>query len=87
VTDQQTSTQEIGERHEHGPVHVLINGKKYTFASDDVIGRELKAAAGIADDNQLYLRRHGSNEPIADAERVELHSGDEFFSRPPSNVS
>jgi hypothetical protein len=68
-------------------VEVFIDGDPYHFESDDVTGRQIKEKAGIPDNYSLYLRREGSNEPIVDDERVELHHGEHFFSRPPSNVS
>lgn len=68
-------------------VEVFIDGKPYHFESHDVTARQIKAKAGIPDNYSLYLRREGSNEPIADDEKVELHHGEHFFSRPPSNVS
>ena len=73
--------------HQHGGVRVFVNDKPYDFVSDDVTGQEIRARAGIPDGYSLYRRGHGSNEPISDSEQVELHNGDHFFSRPPSNVS
>jgi mannose-6-phosphate isomerase class I len=68
-------------------VEVFVDGKAFRFESDDVTGRQIKEKAQIPDNYSLYLRQEGSNEPIADDERVELHHGEHFFSRPPSNVS
>jgi hypothetical protein len=82
---ERTSTAE-GTHHPHG-VKVVIDGQHYTFADDDVTGNQIKKKAGIPDSYSLYRRVHGENEPIADDEPVELHDGDHFFSRPPSNVS
>lgn len=72
---------------EHGPVTVVINDTRVTFPTDDVTGLQIKEAGGIPQDYSLYLRHPGDNEPISNDERVELHEGDHFFSRPPSNVS
>lgn len=72
---------------EQRAVKVVINDKPYWFDQRVVTGREIKAKAGIPDADSLYLRRLGGSEPIADGEEVTLHDGDEFFSRPPSNVS
>jgi Multiubiquitin len=72
---------------EHRPVTVIINGAKFVFMTDDVTGRQIKEKAGIPQDYSLYLRHPGDNEPISNDERVELHEGEHFFSRPPSNVS
>lgn len=68
-------------------VEVRIDGDPYHFESDDVTGRQIREKAGIPDNYSLYLRHEGSNEPVAEDERVELHHGEHFFSRPPSNVS
>ena len=68
-------------------VEVVINDERYRFDREAVTGREIKAKADIPDTDSLYLRRPGGNEPIADGEEVTLHEGDDFFSRPPSNVS
>ena len=75
------------ESDEHSAVKVFINDKPYVFADDDVTGKDIREKAGIPDGYSLYRRHHGSNEPISDSEPVELHHGDHFFSRPPSNVS
>lgn len=75
------------EKKDHGEIVVFIDGKQYHFESDDATGRQIKEKAEIPDNYSLYLRREGSNEPIADDERIELHHGEHFFSRPPSNVS
>lgn len=68
-------------------VDVFINGNPYHFDSHRTTGKKLKERAGIADNDSLYLRREGENEPIRDDEEVDLHEGEHFFSRPPSNVS
>ena len=82
---EQTSTE--AEAAEHKRVNVVINDKHYVFKTDDATGADIKAKAGIPLDYSLYRREHGHNEPISDDEQVELHDGDHFFSRPPSNVS
>lgn len=79
-----TNDQPGGERH---GVEIFIDAKPYHFDSDEVTGRQIKAKAGIPDQYSLYLRKEGENEPIRDDEQVELHDGQHFFSRPPSNVS
>lgn len=76
-----------GAGHGHDGVNILINGKHYLFESNSATGREIKAKANIPDSYSLYLKHEGANEPVADDESVELHNGDHFFSRPPSNVS
>ncbi len=82
----QTASSEHEER-EHHPVEVVINNKRYRFEDDDVIGLDIKQKADIPDAYSLYRRLPGHNEPISDQEQLELHEGDHFFSRPPSNVS
>jgi len=75
------------EGREHEPVTVFIGDKRVTFPSDDVTGRQIKDKGDIPLDYSLYRRHPGDNEPISNDEQVELHQGDHFFSRPPSNVS
>ena len=84
MTDQVTAAAPTREQR---AVEVVINDKRYRFDQREVTGREIKAKASISDADSLYLRRPGGSEPIADGEEVTLHEGDEFFSRPPSNVS
>jgi Multiubiquitin len=74
---------------QHRPLHieVIIDRKPYTFHMREVTGKEIKDKAGIPDPYSLYRRRPGGNEPISDTETVKLHDGENFFSRPPSNVS
>jgi hypothetical protein len=86
VTDQ-LDTRTGHEGGEHKPVTVVINDQHVTFPTDDVTGRQIKEKAGIPPDYSLYLRHPGDNEPISNDEKVELHQGEHFFSRPPSNVS
>ena len=83
----QLETRADHEVKEQQPVTVIINDTRVTFPTDDVTGRRIKEAGGIPLNYSLYLRHHGDNEPISNDERVELHEGDHFFSRPPSNVS
>lgn len=77
----------IVDGQEHEPVNVVINDKHVRFPDDDVTGRQIKEKGDIPLDYSLYRRHHGANEPISDDEHLELHDGDHFFSRPPSNVS
>lgn len=83
----QLDTRTDQEGKEHQPVTVVINDDRVTFPSDDATGRQIKEKAGIPLDYSLYLRHPGDNEPISNDEPVELHEGEHFFSRPPSNVS
>lgn len=86
MTDQ-LDTQADRDGREHKPVTVIVDGEHVTFPTDDVTGREIKDKAGIPLDYSPYLRHPGDNEPISNDEEVELHEGEHFFSRPPSNVS
>ena len=72
---------------EHRPAEVVINDKKYVFEHHHRTGLEIKEKAGIPADYSLYRRMPGDNEPISNEETVDLHDGEHFFSRPPSNVS
>ena len=75
------------EKRDHEGVDVFIDGDPYHFDSRRTTGRKIKEKARIPDDYSLYLRREGENEPIRDDEELDLHEGEHFFSRPPSNVS
>ncbi len=77
-------------RHEDRPSSVRITvivQNRYTFETHRVTGRQIREAAGVPADFALYRRAQGGNEPIADDEHIELHKGDHFFARPPSNAS
>jgi hypothetical protein len=84
---EQLSIEAQDEEKKHKGVNVVINDKHYHFEDDDATGQQIKEKAGIPVDYSLYRRHHGGNEPISNEETVELHNGDHFFSRPPSNVS
>ena len=73
--------------HGHETVEIEINDQHYRYPSHAATGLQLRELASIPDGYSLYRRSHGDSEPIRDAETVELHNGDHFFSRPPSNVS
>lgn len=68
-------------------VLIFVNDKKVSFETDDVTGAQIKSAAGVPADYSLYRRAKGSNEPIGDAEQVDIKEGEHFFTRPPSNIS
>jgi hypothetical protein len=69
------------------PIEIFVNDRKISFDTDDATGAQIKEKSGVPPDYSLYLRAKGSNEPIGDAEEIELKPGEHFFSRPPSNVS
>ena len=81
---QPDNTVEAAENHE---LKVFVDEKSYTFDDADTTGLGIKKKADIPDNYSLYLRQHGSNEPIGDDEPVTLKDGEHFISRPPSNVS
>lgn len=61
----------------------------YTFDTEVATGKQIKESANIPAGFALYRRNrrmHGGNEPIRDDDSVELHDGNHFFARPPSNV-
>lgn len=68
-------------------IEIFVNDKKVLFDTNTATGAQIKAKAGVPPNYSLYLRSRGSNEPIGDAEEVELKEGEHFFTRPPSNVS
>ena len=69
------------------PIEIFVNDMKVAFDTDDATGAQIKEKAGVPPDHSLYLRAKGGNEPIGDAEEIELKPGEHFFSRPPSNIS
>jgi hypothetical protein len=70
------------------PIDVtVIVQNRYTFETEGVTGMQIKETANIPVDFTLQRRVRGGNEPIRDDESVELHHGDHFFARPPSNVA
>ena len=79
-----------GARLEDRPSSVRITvivQNRYTFDARRVTGRQIRETAGVPADFALYRRAQSGNEPIAEDEQVELHNGDHFFARPPSNAS
>ena len=57
------------------PVTILVDDQPVTLPKDHATGREIKAAAGVAEDLQL----HGpGGEPIANDERVALQENEHF---------
>jgi hypothetical protein len=61
---------------------------RYTFDTEAATGRQIKETARVPAGFALFRRvRDAGNEPIADDEQVELHSGDHFFARPSSDTS
>ncbi len=72
----------------HQLIHItVIVQKRYAFDSAVATGRQIREKANIPAGFSLHRRVQRGNEPIHDDESIELHNGDHFFSRPPSNVS
>ncbi|MBA2255464.1 MAG: multiubiquitin domain-containing protein [Chloroflexi bacterium] len=67
-------------------ITVLIQDR-YTVETDVVTGAQIKELASIPPGFSLHRRVQGGNEPIRDDQSVEVHDGDHFFARPPSDVS
>jgi hypothetical protein len=69
-------------------VNIFINDHKYVVHEDEMTGAQLKALAGIASSNQLFLENHGNNDdlPVRDDEEIELKSGMKFYDVPVGNL-
>lgn len=61
------------------PVTILVNARSVTLSKDHATAREIKAAAGLAEDLQLY---GPDGEPIANDERVALRQDEQFTTAP-----
>lgn len=60
-------------------VTILVDGRSVTLPKDHETAREIKAAAGLAENLQLY----GLNgEPVTNDERVALHQDEQFTTTP-----
>jgi len=80
-------TKEADGSHRMPTVGITVNDR-FTFDTAVVTGRQIRERANIPEGFALYRRTDGGgNEAIRDDDELELHPGDHFFSRPPSNVS
>jgi hypothetical protein len=73
---------------EGGPSTVRITvivQNRYTLDAALVTGTQIKERANVPKGFVLYRRVKNGNEPIADDALIELHDGDHFFARSPSN--
>ena len=68
--------------------NIFINDHKYVVDQDEMTGAQLKALAGIALANQLFLESHGHDDdlPVRDDEEIELKSGMKFYDVPVGNL-
>jgi thioredoxin reductase len=60
-------------------VTILVNDHSVTFQKDHATGHQIKAAAGLPEDLQLY---GSGGELIANDELVELHENERFTTAP-----
>jgi len=67
------------------PIHVFINKMKYELESPVATGAALKALAGIAPSDVLFLQRPGDDEVVANEVQVTLKNGDHLHSQPPAD--
>lgn len=66
-------------------IHVFINKTKYELESPITTGAALKALAGIAVSDVLFLQRPGDDEVVANDGQVTLKNGDHLHSQPPTD--
>jgi len=69
-------------------LNIVVNDRKYVVDEDEMTGAQLKALAGIAPANQLFLESHGHDDdfPVRDDEEIELKSGMKFYDVPVGNL-
>jgi len=85
---QMAHAQDIDDERPLGSVRVtVIVQNRYALDGGPMKGRHLKEATNVPETFALYRRLKGGNEPIPDDTPVEVHDGDHFFARPPSNAS
>jgi hypothetical protein len=73
---------------EGGPSAVRITvivQNRCTLDAVLVTGTQIKERANVPKGFVLYRRVKNGSEPIVDDVLIELHDGDHFFARPPSN--
>lgn len=63
---------------------ILIDGREYTFDLQTVSGAQLKAAAAIPSDYQLFLEGPGEDTQVADSASIKLHNNMKFYALPPA---
>lgn len=67
------------------PIHVFINKQKHDLASPNQSGASLKALAGIALGDALFLQQPGEDLVIANEATVTLKNADHLHSQPPAD--
>jgi hypothetical protein len=81
-------TDDTQDEDRQSKIHItVVIADQYSFDTEVATGRQIKEKTNIPVGFALYRRVRGGNEPIHDDEPAELHDGDHFFARPPSNVS
>jgi Multiubiquitin len=65
--------------HIDGAVTISVDGQPVTLRDARADARQIKAAAGLAENLELYGPDH---EPIAQDEHIELHDGEQFTTGP-----
>jgi hypothetical protein len=69
-------------------ITILVNDKPVgPFSSDDVTGAEIKAAAGLSPDSDLFEKRGNDLVPVENTQHVEIHEHEVFVDFPPTPVS
>ncbi|WP_291161232.1 multiubiquitin domain-containing protein [Gemmatimonas sp. UBA7669] len=71
--------------HPSKPIHVFINKVKYELASPVTTGAALKALAGLAAADVLFLQQPREDEVIANDQTITLKNGDHLHSQPPAD--
>lgn len=73
-------------------IHIFVeitktDQRKLEFNQDQVTGRQIKEAAGIALDSDLAARIQGKLVLVTNGETVTIKEGEHFVVLPPGNIS
>jgi hypothetical protein len=59
-------------------VTIVVNNRDVDLHSKDVTGAEVKAAAEVPADFQLFQEHGKKLEPVTDNEQIKIHEGERF---------
>ncbi|MCI4356204.1 MAG: hypothetical protein L3K18_03535 [Thermoplasmata archaeon] len=80
--------QAAADSHHSHDITVIVNEKPVgPFHTDDVTGAEIKAAAGLDPNSDLFEKRGTDLVPVENTQHVEIHQHEVFVDFPPTPVS
>jgi hypothetical protein len=73
-------------------IHIFVeitktDQRKLEFTQDQVTGRLIKEAAGVALDSDLAARQEGKLNLVTDDETITIKEGEHFVVLPPGSIS